>query len=1142
MDDPDLDDSLDELILLSDDPSSIPRNELGQPLYRLTDVSSPKTQEEEDRLLEDDPPIKFSDEYLMAYSKRKLEDKTSASSPSKFPKLDIDEQIKLDDEVSEIISIGEKEPAVDVPSTSKVMAPVLSSPLRMTKRSSSTEIKPHNTPKLRLGGGDLTYNTYKLKSPEAICEEKDPNDSQDMRLVLSPTLETSDNGKKSDMFNCSSDPVYPSDRQEVLPTGKLNVPHSEGCSFSDQSNLSLNFKGKTTDQESTDSVSSILDSPENIPTVTSKLISKLSNGNSSTPTEIPGANESDCTPDTKLNGQKGSCLKNDSFRGNSTTTPSTISPFQNGHGSLHTPQIPTFDIHLSHNEEGEFQSLYIVRTDNDLGMDMCKEYQRFSKRFSIDPYLADVSVSNSSSSVTSTGMINLPNRTSFVSTTSSTSSTSSNRTSDGTFVVPQPPKKTISSYPGTSVVKGYDLLLKKIQDIFSHCRDTSIDEPNRLSGEEKVSIGIQAGESASNGNTSPDEFGNYDRTTPKSSLKKARVRGRRPLTGKTKRALLPTQIEESESIQEPNSPEMDDDDEDYKPSTKEEKIIGTPKSVSKLKQKRSRPVSPRPATPVEKAPIKTEYPGFPPDTVVLAKWVDKRYYSGKVLEIIEPYKYLIKFDDGQNKALLDDFIIFGDTTTLPLVGKSVFVMVDPKDGYEPALVLGIDDSEAGVIKYKCLTDGDKSMDVPASGLYLSEDQARFIKESVPLGSPPCSPCTPRRRGLRELDLDNIIQGPRNVRNRDRPPPSIKKRTASPRSPKASTSGLKSAATATPFRKRVTSESSSISESSNSAPLTRIEHIAGVEPEVQRTPKKLDGVKAGPQQLKGVAKQNIGKKNFKLTKLDHEDTTSLLGPIPEKDSKLFDGLHFLLTCSEPPKRSEKESHSHESRHYSSEEDGDTSSTMTGTDCEDLLFTDKPFNKEHLKEQLEAGGGIVHTHFDDIPRSAYKSCRLISPRPCRTAKYMLCVSADVIALCHSWVIFACVEGVLPPVDAYILPAGWSIRRKGFINWGGISGKRSTTFFKDKVILLCGDQETFVKFWERILNLSGATTRVVNEEDMNMTGAIALVTEWDCPHEVQNKANQENIPLVSMTWIQQCIIESRIIPPTSHDKFSFMYAEPE
>ncbi|KAI8434041.1 hypothetical protein MSG28_012191 [Choristoneura fumiferana] len=163
---------------------------------------------------------------------------------------------------------------------------------------------------------------------------------------------------------------------------------------------------------------------------------------------------------------------------------------------------------------------------------------------------------------------------------------------------------------------------------------------------------------------------------------------------------------------------------------------------------------------------------------------------------------------------------------------------------------------------------------------------------------------------------------------------------------------------------------------------------------------------------------------------------------------------------------------------------------GTDCEDL------------------------DHFDDVPKNKYSVTKLIAPRPCLTAKYIQSLAADIRAVSHQWVIQCCTTNSLLDLDTLALPAGWSITK----------------------------QDTFVKFWERVCTLAGATTRVVNEEDLNMSGALALVTEWDCPHEVQNKANQDNIPLVSTTWVVQCLIEAKVIAPTSHDKFSFMYTEPE
>lgn len=697
-----------------------------------------------------------SDDHSTPQSKRKLSSETNGSN-AKIQKLDLIDDFSsqnLDFEVSEITS-GKRKNDLELPSTSRVRTPVRSSP-RKLKRSNSVDVTkpPTKTPKKsRPASADISRTPKRgkkqdtssetsngtvesLKSrpsvefvkeipppvPETISEEQhSQDDSQRFHLEMSPSP---DDDKIDAPANYNSDPVIVKDREEILDPGKISQSRSDGYNYSDQGANSQSLPkefSKTTDQDTTDSVGSInLESPEHVPSVASKMISKLSNGNSSTPTEVSDTKvlteDSDSTPDmVKLINGKGKRGKNESFRVSNTTTPSTISPLQNGHSlPITTPQMPVFDIQLNYNEDNEFISLLCVRTDNDLGMDMCREYQRVSKRFTIDPYMGDVSVSNSPSSVTSGGMINLPNRTSFASTVSSTSS-SSTRTSDGNFVVPQPPRKSVSN-PSMSV-KGYDALFKKLQDIFSHVRDHSVDEGNRSLNEDKVSVGIQASLSSDgtiiNGSASPEEVNKCDKVTPKSSLKKSRVRGRRHIAGKTKRAILPTQHEEPEYMHGMNSPEMvptnGENGKDFvMKSPKEEKplssLVATPKSVNKLKQKR-RPTSPRPATPVEKVVVKPEYPGYPPETVVLAKWVDKRYYSGKVLEITEPNKYLIKFDDGQIKVLLDDFIIFGDLKTLPLEGQSVYAVVDEEQNYEPSLVMGIEENDSGTVTYRCITDG-----------------------------------------------------------------------------------------------------------------------------------------------------------------------------------------------------------------------------------------------------------------------------------------------------------------------------------------------------------------------------------------------------------------------------------------------------
>lgn len=59
---------------------------------------------------------------------------------------------------------------------------------------------------------------------------------------------------------------------------------------------------------------------------------------------------------------------------------------------------------------------------------------------------------------------------------------------------------------------------------------------------------------------------------------------------------------------------------------------------------------------------------------------------------------------------------------------------------------------------------------------------------------------------------------------------------------------------------------------------------------------------------------------------------------------------------------------------------------------------PFVKDHLRSQIECGGGIVYEHFEDIPKNKYKLCKLIAPHPCMTAKYVQCLAADIPVSTH------------------------------------------------------------------------------------------------------------------------------------------------
>lgn len=104
---------------------------------------------------------------------------------------------------------------------------------------------------------------------------------------------------------------------------------------------------------------------------------------------------------------------------------------------------------------------------------------------------------------------------------------------------------------------------------------------------------------------------------------------------------------------------------------------------------------------------------------------------------------------------------------------------------------------------------------------------------------------------------------------------------------------------------------------------------------------------------------------------------------------------------------------------------------------------------------------------------------------------------------------------------------------------SERGSSTPFKDKLILLCSDNDNFTKFWERVCSLAGASTRVLTEENnLELGSGIAVVTECDCPHEVQNKAREEGVPLVSTSWVVQCLIDGKLLGFNATPKYNFQY----
>lgn len=121
--------------------------------------------------------------------------------------------------------------------------------------------------------------------------------------------------------------------------------------------------------------------------------------------------------------------------------------------------------------------------------------------------------------------------------------------------------------------------------------------------------------------------------------------------------------------------------------------------------------------------------------------------------------------------------------------------------------------------------------------------------------------------------------------------------------------------------------------------------------------------------------------------------ALLGPLPKQP--LFAKWFFLLTCTIPAKRPSTNGQAAVTNggggHHSNGSESGPTPDVTKTPIAPTSTT--PFIKEHLRRQIEAGGGVVFEHFEDVPKGKYRYVKLVAAQPCSTAKYVQCMAADI-----------------------------------------------------------------------------------------------------------------------------------------------------
>lgn len=522
---------------------------------------------------------------------------------------------------------------------------------------------------------------------------------------------------------------------------------------------------------------------------------------------------------------------------------------------------------------------------------------------------------------------------------------------------------------------------------------------------------------------------------------------------------------------------------------------------------------------------------------VLARWIDKKYYAGKVVESKPGMKYVIKFEDGAHKTLPQDLIVFGrDENILPLLGHQVHASVE-NDEYEVGYVQE-SEIENGIIYYKISID-TKIIRVTSSDIYLTDDQAKSIqdvfKNTIDFNVSDDK--------LNLTDGSNSKMGlaikVRPHRNVVQKPEVIAATTATGRGSRGkkgdktineTEAGFSGGITPNkrgrkPKRPQPQSESSDVSDSleldsAPNSPDSALEAINGVQPELQKTPKESQ-----------INKMCIMAEYLGTDKPDkNKNLEDLLGPIPNNKS-LFRNKHFILTCTIAMKSPRPSS---------------TKKSETPDDMKNKYrkFTSLPFIKEHLRKQIEEGGGKVYNHFEDIPKNKYKQCKLISPSPCVTAKYVQCLAAEIPAISHEWIIESCRNNSLVDTKLYALPSGWSLIEERYIKWAvgrNIDQRSTSNPLSNQIVLMASQNKDFSDFWTRVCKLAGSTIRVVKTAaDITQGQTGYMLTDEEFPQDIKSKAEHFGIPIVSTVWVVQSLILGKVCRPDADEKLTQIYQD--
>lgn len=413
-----------------------------------------------------------------------------------------------------------------------------------------------------------------------------------------------------------------------------------------------------------------------------------------------------------------------------------------------------------------------------------------------------------------------------------------------------------------------------------------------------------------------------------------------------------------------------------------------------------------------------------PGTRVLAKWLDSYFYPGVITT--KQYKngrYLVTFDDGDKRRIPRENLIIKDL--LP-AGQSVMAQGDVEDDfYEEGVIVG-HYREGNSRGYEIQTQSGAISRYPRSRVILSEQQAAAIlssESSVNVTSGSSVSIGNHSLRLRKegsaassgASLHDITKsGSTSSKDTSNTSSDEKARgkNAARASPRESPKQSKAASASTDITPKSTHKSShKVKAQARRAGHRIAESESSSDEQHAVTASKRRPVKRGlssAYSAKSPAKP-AGNEPFaaptrrspRKQMSGKEDTVET--PCLPGNRNIFAGLAFLVTGVGRDKNEPEESDSESER--------------------------IEFNRDHLKRQIEAGGGVVLSSFTQSQISGAE-CFLISHTHQRTQKYFQSLASGIPCVSHMWINDSCTCDRRLDYKRYLLPAGESLEVGGIV----------------------------------------------------------------------------------------------------------------